>query len=109
MELIKARSLVKESTEKSEEIQRRCQETDKHFLHLNELSEPVRRELHSLRNEVVSKSDQITLLQHAIEDEKLKKFVIDKIESEEKLIDALTNLFQTTSRNEIKTLERRIH
>ena len=62
--------------EKSEEFERRFHETDKNFLHLNETTEPTRRELHHLRSELVSKSDQMTILQHALEDEKLKRLEI---------------------------------
>ena len=78
MELLKSRSIARESAERSEEYERRCQETDKHFLHLNEATEPARRELHQLRAELVTKSDQITMLHHTIEDEKLKRFDLNR-------------------------------
>lgn len=73
-ELLKSRTIVKESLEKSEEFERRFHETDKHFLHLNETTEPSRRELSSLRHEMLTKSDQNTALQHIIDDEKLKRY-----------------------------------
>ena len=73
MELIKSRTIAKESVEKSEELERRFHETDKNFHHLNETTEPTRRELHQLRAELVSKSDQLTVLQHTLDDEKLKR------------------------------------
>jgi len=77
-ELLKARLTAKESSEKSQELERRLAETDKHFeetvrTHLNETTEPTRKELNSLRTELVTKSDQITFLQNAIDDEKLKR------------------------------------
>lgn len=67
--------------EKSQELERRLAETDKHFedtirTHLNETTEPTRRELNSLRAELVTKSDQITQLQNALDDEKLKKYIV---------------------------------
>ncbi|CAF4824896.1 unnamed protein product, partial [Rotaria sp. Silwood2] len=77
-ELLKSRSVAKESLEKSQELEKRFHETDKHFeetirTHLNETTEPTRRELSSLRAELVTKSDQLTILQHTIEEEKLKR------------------------------------
>jgi len=42
--------------------------------HLTESTEPTRRELTLLRTELVTKSDQITLLQYAIDEEKLKRY-----------------------------------
>ena len=56
-------------------------ETDKHFedtirTHLNETTEPTRRELNSLRAELVTKSDQITQLQNTLDEEKLKKYIL---------------------------------
>ncbi len=79
VEILKSRSLAKESLEKSQEFERRFLETDKHFedtirTHLNETTEPTRRELSSLRAELVTKSDQITHLQSVIDDEKLKRY-----------------------------------
>jgi len=74
-ELLKSRTIAKDSLEKSEEFERHFHETDKHFLHLNETTEPTRRELNTLRTELITKSDQNTTLQHAIEDEKLKRFI----------------------------------
>jgi hypothetical protein len=41
---------------------------------LNETTEPTRRELSLLRAELVTKSDQITFLQNAIDEEKLKRY-----------------------------------
>jgi hypothetical protein len=73
-ELLKSRTIAKESLEKSEEFERRFHETDKHFTHLNETTEPTRRELNTLRTELVTKSDQNTIFQNTIEDEKLKRF-----------------------------------
>ncbi|CAF3649586.1 unnamed protein product [Rotaria sp. Silwood1] len=78
VELLKSRAVAKESLEKSQELERRFHETDKHFeetmrTHLNETTEPTRRELSSLRAELVTKSDQVTILQHTIEEEKLKR------------------------------------
>ncbi|CAF0987761.1 unnamed protein product [Rotaria sordida] len=78
VELLKYRAVAKESLEKSQELERRFHETDKHFeetirTHLNETTEPARRELSLLRAELVTKSDQITILQHTIEEEKLKR------------------------------------
>ncbi len=78
-ELVKSRSIVKESLEKNQELERRFHETDKHFedtvrIHLNETTEPTRRELSLLRAELVTKSDQITFLQNAIDEEKLKRY-----------------------------------
>jgi uncharacterized protein YeaO (DUF488 family) len=60
-------------------LERRFHETDKHFEetmrhHLTESTEPTRRELTSLRTELVTKSDQVTLLQYAIDEEKLKRY-----------------------------------
>lgn len=74
MELLKSRTIAKESVEKSEELERRFHETDKNFHHLNETTEPTRRELYQIRAELVTKADQVTVLQHTIEDEKLKRF-----------------------------------
>ncbi|UJR30108.1 hypothetical protein I4U23_017649 [Adineta vaga] len=78
IELLKSRAIAKESLEKSQELERRLHETDKHFEdtmrnHLTETTEPTRRELMSLRAELVTKSDQVTLLQYAIDEEKLKR------------------------------------
>jgi len=42
--------------------------------HLTESTEPTRRELTSLRTELVTKSDQVTLLQYSIDEEKLKRY-----------------------------------
>ncbi len=70
-ELFKSRSIAKDSLEKSEEFERHLHETDKHFTH--EPTEPTRREFNNLRIELIAKSDQNTTLQHAIEDEKLKR------------------------------------
>ncbi|CAF1029279.1 unnamed protein product, partial [Rotaria sordida] len=72
-ELFKSRMIAKESVEKSEEFERRFRETDKHFIHLNETTEPTKRELNTLRFELLTKSDQNTVLQNIIEDEKLKR------------------------------------
>ncbi|CAF3344287.1 unnamed protein product [Rotaria sp. Silwood1] len=72
-ELLKSRMIAKESVEKSEEFERRFRETDKHFIHLNETTEPTKREINSLRFELLTKSDQNTMLQNTIEDEKLKR------------------------------------
>ncbi len=77
-ELLKSRTVTKELLEKSQEFERRLLETDKHFedtirTHLNETTEPTRRELNSLRAELVTKSDQITHLQNIIDDERLKR------------------------------------
>lgn len=77
-ELLKSRTVAKELLEKSQEFERRLLETDKHFedtirTHLNETTEPTRRELNSLRAELVTKSDQITHLQNIIDDERLKR------------------------------------
>jgi len=74
-ELLQSRTITKESLEKSDEFERRLHESDKHFLHLNETTEPTRRELHTLRVDLIAKTDQNTTLQHSIEDEKLKRFV----------------------------------
>lgn len=79
IELHQARLSAKESLEKTQELERRVHETDKHFeetirIHFNESTEPTRRELSSLRAELVMKSDQVTHLQHAIEEEKLKRY-----------------------------------
>lgn len=74
MELVKSRTIAKESAEKSEELERRFHETDRNFHHLNETTEPTRRELYQLRAELVNKSDQLTVLQHTLDDEKLKRF-----------------------------------
>ncbi len=78
-ELVKSRSIVKESLEKNQELEKRFHETDKNFeetirIHLNETTEPTRRELSLLRAELVTKSDQITFLQNAIDEEKLKRY-----------------------------------
>lgn len=43
-------------------------------IHLNETTEPTRRELSSLRAELVTKSDQVTFLQNAMDEEKLKRY-----------------------------------
>jgi hypothetical protein len=72
--------MAKESVEKGQELERRFHETDKHFqetirTHLTETAEPTRRELTSLRAELVTKSDQVTFLQHAIDEEKLKRYL----------------------------------
>ncbi|CAF1406211.1 unnamed protein product [Adineta steineri] len=77
-ELLKSRTVTKESLEKNQELERRLYETDKHFEetirnHLHESTEPTRRELTSLRAELVTKSDQVTILQYAIDEEKLKR------------------------------------
>ncbi len=72
-DLFKSRTIAKESIEKSDEYERRFHETDKHFIHLNETSEPTRRELNTLRTELVTKSDQNTIFQNTIEDEKLRR------------------------------------
>ena len=79
-ELSKSRALAKESQEKSQELERRFQETDKHFeetlrLHWNETTEPTRRELASLRSELMTKADHVTRLQHTVDEEQLKRFV----------------------------------
>ncbi|CAF2635951.1 unnamed protein product [Rotaria sp. Silwood2] len=74
-ELLKSRMIAKESVEKSEEFERRFHETDKHFIHLNETTEPTKREINTLRFELLTKSDQNTMLQNTIEDEKLKRFL----------------------------------
>ena len=79
MELLKSRAIAKESLEKSQELERRLHETDKNFEetirnHLTESTEPTRRELMSLRAELVTKSDQVTLLQYALDEEKLKRY-----------------------------------
>lgn len=62
MDLLKSRTIAQQSVEKSEELER-----------LNESCEPTRRELLTLRSELVARSDQVTLLQHALEDERLKR------------------------------------
>ena len=67
--------------EKTQELERRFHETDKHLeetmrLHWNETTEPTRRELASLRSELMTKSDQVTRLQHALDDDQLKRFVV---------------------------------
>ncbi|CAF4890648.1 unnamed protein product, partial [Rotaria magnacalcarata] len=72
-ELVKSRILAKDSLEKSEEFERRFHETDKHFFHLNETTEPTKREINTLRFELLTRSDQNTVLQNTIEDEKLKR------------------------------------
>lgn len=79
-ELLKSRAAAKESFERTQELERRFQETDKQLeetmrIHWNETTEPTRRELTSLRSELISKSDQITRLQHNMDEEQLKKFV----------------------------------
>ena len=73
--MFKSRTIAKESLEKSEEFERRFHDSDKHFSHLNETTEPTRREINNLRTELIAKSDQNTLLYHAIEEEKLKRFI----------------------------------
>lgn len=78
-ELNKSRIVAKESLEKSEEFERRFRETDKHFLHLNETTEPAKRELNTLRFELITRSDQNTVLQNMIEDEKLKRYLLLKV------------------------------
>lgn len=72
-ELHKSRAIAKESLEKSEEFERRFHESDQHFLHLNETTEPTRRELNTLRIDLLAKTDQNSNLQHQIEDERLKR------------------------------------
>ena len=67
MDLLKSRTIAQQSVEKSEEFERRLHEQ------LNESSEPTRRELLTLRSELVTRADQVTLLQHALEDERLKR------------------------------------
>ena len=79
VELMKSRAVTKEALEKNQELERRFHETDKHFedtmrTHLIESAEPTRRELTSLRAELVTKSDQVTLLQYAVDEEKLKRY-----------------------------------
>lgn len=79
-ELLKARATAKESLEKSQELERRFHETDKRFeeslrIHLNESTEPTRRELSTIRSELMTKADQLTVAQHALDEEKLKRFV----------------------------------
>lgn len=76
---MKARAVAKESMEKNQELERRVNENDKNFeetirSHINEAAEPTRRELNSLRAELINKSDQTTSLQHIIEGEKLKRY-----------------------------------
>ena len=66
--------------EKSNELERRFHETDKRFeealrIHLNESAEPTRRELSSVRSELMTKAEQLTATQHAVDEEKLKRFV----------------------------------
>ena len=66
--------------EKSQELERRFLETDKQFeetmrTQLNETTEPTRRELNSLRSELVTKSDQVTHLQNVLDEEKLKRYI----------------------------------
>ncbi|CAF3919472.1 unnamed protein product [Rotaria magnacalcarata] len=78
LEVMKSRAIAKESLEKSQELERRFHETDKNFeetirTQINETAEPTRRELNLLRAELVTKFDQITSLQHTIEEEKLKR------------------------------------
>ena len=73
--------MAKESLEKSQELERRFHETDKHFEEtirtvLNDTTETTRRELTSLRAELITKSDQLTFLQHFIEEEKLKRYLM---------------------------------
>lgn len=70
--------MAKESLEKSQELERRLAETDKHFedsirTHFNESTEPTRRELNSLRAELVTKSDQVTQCQNLLDEERLKR------------------------------------
>jgi hypothetical protein len=50
--------------------------------HLSETTEPTRRELSSLRAELVTKSDQVTFLQNALDEEKLKRYEFSSIEFE---------------------------
>lgn len=77
--------------EKSQELERRFHETDKHLeetmrLHWNETTEPTRRELASLRSELMTKSDHVTRLQHALDDDQLKRFVVAFRRKENKVI-----------------------
>ena len=75
-----SRTRAQQSFENLREYERRFQETDKNLeetirLHLNETTEPTRRELSFVRSELVAKSDHITRLQHHLDEEKLKRWV----------------------------------
>lgn len=109
-ELLKSRAAAKESLERAQELERRIQETEKHFeesmrTQWNETTEPTRRELASLRSELMSKSDQVTRLQQNIDEEQLKRF--DPMKLQLRSFHGVFH-FQTTIRNEIETFERRV-
>ena len=78
-ELLKSRTIAKDSLEKCEDFERRFRETDKNCVHLNETTEPTKRELNTIRSELITKSDQNTELHHTLEDEKLKRFYLISI------------------------------
>lgn len=65
-ELLQSRTIAKESFEQNEDF-------DQQFLYLNGTAEPVKRELNTLRIDLITKTDQNNTLQHNIEDEKLKR------------------------------------
>jgi hypothetical protein len=80
VDLIKSRALARESLERSQELERRINDTDKQFeetmrIHWNEANEPVRRELATVRVELLSKSDHVTQCQKMLDEEQLKRSV----------------------------------
>ncbi|CAF0938246.1 unnamed protein product [Didymodactylos carnosus] len=77
-DLLKTKASAKEANEKSAELEKRLYELDKHLeenlrTQLSECTEPSRREISSIRGELITKSEQLTIVQHSLDEEKLKR------------------------------------